>query len=118
MNTKPTTIDEYFLAFDASTKSLLQQVRKTIQEACPEAIEAISYGMPAFKYKGKILMYFAGYKNHIGVYAIPETHKSFAEKLSKYKTGKGSVQFPLDQPLPLDLIAEMAAYRKNVLDNN
>ncbi|MBA4408581.1 MAG: DUF1801 domain-containing protein [Bacteroidota bacterium] len=89
----------------------LNQVRSTIRQAAPEAEESISYGMPAYKLNGRRLVYFAGFKNHIGFYATPSGHSEFAKELSKYKQGKGSVQFPLDQPMPLELIAQIVEFR-------
>jgi uncharacterized protein YdhG (YjbR/CyaY superfamily) len=89
-------------------------MRQTIKEAAPDAEEVISYKMPAFKYHG-MLVYFAAYKKHIGFYALPTGHSEFKEELSVYKQGKGSVQFPLSQPLPLDLITKMVKFR--VLEN-
>ena len=80
------------------------------QEVAPEAQEVISYNMPAFK-QGKILVYFAAFKNHIGFYALPSGNAAFREALSKYKVGKGSIQFPLNQAIPFDLIKEMVAFR-------
>ncbi len=74
-------------------------------------MEGIAYQMPAYKIKGKPLVYFAAYKNHIGFYATPTGHSAFAEELSKYKQGKGSVQFPLDEPIPFDLIERIVAFR-------
>ena len=71
----------------------------------------MSYGMPAFRYKGRVIIYFAGYKSHIGLYATPAGHAAFAKELSSYKQGRGSVQFPLDKPIPLNLIARMAKFR-------
>jgi uncharacterized protein YdhG (YjbR/CyaY superfamily) len=85
-------------------------MRQTIKKAAPEAEEVISYSMPAFKYNG-MLVYFATYKNHIGFYATPTGHSEFKEELSVYKQGKGSVQFPLTQPLPLDLISRIVQFR-------
>ena len=89
----------------------MQQIRMLILEKAPEAQESISYGMPAYKTNGKPLIYFAAFKNHIGLYATPSGHTHFADALSQYKQGKGSVQFPNEQPLPLDLIAEIIAFR-------
>jgi uncharacterized protein YdhG (YjbR/CyaY superfamily) len=89
-------------------------MRQTIKEAAPDAEEVISYKMPAFKYHG-MLVYFAAYKKHIGFYALPTGHSEFKEELSVYKQGKGSVQFPLNQALPLDLITKMVKFR--VLEN-
>ena len=85
-------------------------MRQTIKKAAPEAQEVISYNMPAYKYYG-MLVYFAAYKNHIGFYATPTGHSEFKEELSVYKQGKGSVQFPLSKPLPLDLILRIVQFR-------
>ena len=107
----PTTTDEYITGFPEDIQLILNQVRAIIKEATPEAEESIAYGMPAYKLKGKPLVYFAGFKNHIGFYATPSGHAEFAKELSKYKQGKGSVQFPLDQPIPYELIAQIVAFR-------
>ena len=108
---KPKDYDEYIKCFSTDTQTLLNQMRQTIRQAAPDAEETISYGMPAFKSNGKPLVYFAGYKNHIGFYATPTGHKEFEKELSKYKQGKGSVQFPIDEPLPLELIARIVKFR-------
>ncbi|PGH39532.1 MAG: hypothetical protein CRN43_08440, partial [Candidatus Nephrothrix sp. EaCA] len=100
-------VDAYIKSFDGRTQKILEQVRQTIQAAVPEAAESISYAMPAYKLNGKPLVYFAGYKRHIGFYATPAGHKKFAKELSKYKQGKGSVQFPVEEPMPLELIARI-----------
>lgn len=113
-NQPPLSIDEYIAAFPTETQILLEQVRQAILEAALGAEETISYAMPAFKLNGN-LVYFAGYKHHIGFYATPNGHEAFKHELSTYKTGKGSVQFPLNQPMPLDLIKRMVAFR--VKDN-
>ncbi|MDQ8053757.1 MAG: DUF1801 domain-containing protein [Pedobacter sp.] len=105
------TIDEYIAGFPEEVRERLGQVRNTIVKAVPAAEEAISYGMPAFKLNKKPLIYFAAFKNHIGVYATPTGHEAFKAELAKYKQGKGSVQFPFDQVLPLDLIARMSKFR-------
>ena len=105
-----TTVENYIAGFPPSVQQLLQQMRTTIREAAPEAEEAISYGMPAYKLKGN-LVYFAGYAKHIGFYATPTGHQAFEKELSVYKQGKGSVQFPVDQPLPLKLIARIVRFR-------
>jgi uncharacterized protein YdhG (YjbR/CyaY superfamily) len=104
-------IDEYINDFPKEVQELLRQIRITIKQAAPEAEESISYGMPAFKTNKKPLVYFAAFKNHIGFYATPTGHKEFAEELAKYKQGKGSVQFPLDKPMPLDLIERITKFR-------
>ncbi|HPF12048.1 MAG TPA: DUF1801 domain-containing protein [Flavobacteriaceae bacterium] len=106
-----TTVDAYIEGFSQELQALLQQVRQTILAHAPQAVESISYGMPAYKTQKRPLVYFAGYDKHIGFYATPSGHAQFAKKLAKYKQGKGSVQFPLDQPIPFDLIAEIVAFR-------
>ena len=112
MKTAPAkNVDEYISTFPNETAKLLQQLRVTISKAAPKAEETISYGMPAFRYKGKVIIYFAGFKNHIGVYAAPSGHAAFQKELSVYKQGKGSVQFPIDQPMPLHLIARIVRFR-------
>lgn len=103
-------VDIYIAGFPAETQNFLSQVRETIQKAAPGAEEVISYQMPAYKFHG-MLVYFAGYKNHIGFYPTGSGIESFKHKLSGYKTSKGTVQFPLNQPLPLDLITEMVRFR-------
>lgn len=107
---KPENIDEYIGAFPNHVQEILEKVRATIQKAAPEAKEKISYSMPAFEQNG-IVVYFAAYKNHIGLYALPSCHEAFKDELSKYKSGKGSVQFPLDQPMPYDLITKIVKFR-------
>lgn len=110
MKTTFKDIDQYIAAQTSEVQILLQQLRQTIKNAAPQAEEVISYNMPAFKFHG-ILVYFAAYKNHIGFYATPTGHSEFKEELSVYKQGKGSVQFPLSQSLPLDLISRIVAFR-------
>ncbi len=105
------TVDDYIAQFPENTQELLNQIRKIIIEIAPEAVESISYAMPAYKQNGKPLVYFAGYKNHIGFYATPNGHEAFKDELSKYKQGKGSVQFPLSEPLPAELICRVVRYR-------
>lgn len=108
---KVENVDAYIQSFPQDVQQLLQQLRALIRQQAPGAVESISYGMPAYKTYGKPLIYFAGFKNHIGLYATPSGHEAFAKELASYKQGKGSVQFPLDQPLPLDLISRIVAYR-------
>ncbi|TNE68108.1 MAG: DUF1801 domain-containing protein [Bacteroidetes bacterium] len=105
------TVDDYIQTFPAEVQALLEQVRATILAHAPAAAEGIAYQMPAYKLNGKPLVYFAGYKNHIGFYATPSGHAGFARELASYKQGKGSVQFPLDQPVPFDLIGRMVAFK-------
>lgn len=110
-NTKPNNIDEYIASFPEDTQKLLEQVRATIKKAAPEAEETISYAMPSFNLNKTYLVYFAAYKNHIGFYPAPVSMEAFKKDLAAYKTGKGSVQFPLDQPLPVDLITRIVKFR-------
>ncbi|HEX4876805.1 MAG TPA: DUF1801 domain-containing protein [Chitinophagaceae bacterium] len=104
------SVAAYIASFPPATRKQLSAIRKTIKATAPKAEEIISYQMPAYKYMG-VLVYFAGYKNHIGFYATAAGHSAFKKELSKYKTGKGSVQFPLDQPLPLALIKKIVQFR-------
>lgn len=106
----PKTIDEYISQWPADIKDRLESMRETIQKAAPKATEAISYGMPAFNLNG-YLVYFAAYKSHIGFYPVPSGLKAFEKELSVFKTGKGSVQFPHDNPLPLALVTKIVKFR-------
>jgi uncharacterized protein YdhG (YjbR/CyaY superfamily) len=105
-------VESYINQFDGDVKTRMLQLRKLIKEEAPEAAESISYGLVGYKFNGKPLVYFGGFKNHVGFYATPNSHEAFAEEFSKYKQGKGSVQFPLDQPLPAELIKRVIEYRK------
>lgn len=106
----PETIDQYIAAFPAGIQEILQQVRDTIKKAAPGAEETIKYGMPTFMLDGN-LAYFAAWKNHIGFYPAPTGNKDFEKDLAGYKTGRGSVQFPLDKPIPLKLITKIVKYQ-------
>lgn len=108
---KPNNIDEYIAGFSKETQQILEQVRTTIKKAAPEAEETISYAMPAFTFNKTQLVYFAAFKNHIGFYALPTGNQAFKDELSNYKTGKGSIQFPLNKPMPLDLITKIVKFR-------
>lgn len=103
-------IDEYIADFPPETQTLLTEIRGIIARAAPEATEKISYAMPTFYLKGN-LVHFAGYKNHIGFYPAPSGITAFQEELSVYKNSKGAVQFPLDRPLPKDLISRIVKFR-------
>jgi uncharacterized protein YdhG (YjbR/CyaY superfamily) len=105
-----TTIDDYIATFPEDIQRILQQVRVLIREVAPEATEKISYQMPTFYLKGN-LIHFAAFKQHIGVYPLPTGIAAFAEELAQYKNAKGSVQFPLSEPLPLDLIRRIVQFR-------
>lgn len=110
MNTAVKNVDEYIAGFPKETRVFLKQMRAAIQKAAPHAEETIGYAMPAYKYHG-VLVYFAAYKNHIGFYATPTGHAAFKKELSIYKEGKGSVQFPIDKPLPLSLVTKIVKFR-------
>ena len=105
-----TTIDEYISTFPADVQAILQKVRETIRKAAPEATEAISYQMPTFKLNGN-LVHFAAFKSHIGFYPIPSGIEKFKKELAPYPQGKGSVQFPLDRPIPYALITKIVKFR-------
>ncbi|HQQ13691.1 MAG TPA: DUF1801 domain-containing protein [Bacteroidales bacterium] len=111
MKFTPATVDEYIASFPEDVQEKLQQIRGIIRQHAPEAIEALAYGMPGYKLNKKPLVYFGGFEKHIGFYATPTGHEAFKKELSSYKQGKGSVQFPLNQSLPLELIAEMVKFR-------
>ncbi len=104
-------IDDYITRFPVAVQLLLTKVRETIQKAAPEATEAMAYGLPTFRLHGKNLVHFGGFKAHIGFYPAPQGLEAFKKELSHYKGSKGAVQFPLDQPLPLALIAKIVKYR-------
>lgn len=104
------TVDQYIAGFSEEIRSLIQQMRSTIRQAAPEAEEVLSYQMPAYKYHG-IVVYFAAHKHHIGFYPLTSALSAFSLELSTYVTSKGTVQFPYDKPLPLDLISRMVAFR-------
>jgi uncharacterized protein YdhG (YjbR/CyaY superfamily) len=105
-----TSIDEYVLTFPKEVQEKLREIRKVIKAAAPDAEERISYQMPAFRLKG-ILVYFAAFQHHIGFYPTGSAIVTFKKDLAGYKSGKGSVQFPLDRPLPLDLIRKIVKFR-------
>jgi uncharacterized protein YdhG (YjbR/CyaY superfamily) len=105
------TIDEYIKTFPEDVQIILEKIRQTIRKAAPEAVEAISYGIPAFKLNGRYLVYFAAWKNHIGFYPMPSGSKAFKKELSVYKQGKGSIQFPSDKPIPYDLVHKIVSFR-------
>jgi uncharacterized protein YdhG (YjbR/CyaY superfamily) len=105
------TIDEYMAGFPAETRKVLAELRALIKAAAPGATESISYAIPTFDLNGRHLVHFASYAKHIGLYPIPSGIEAFTEELKPYKQGKGSVQFPLDQPLPTDLIRRIVEFR-------
>jgi uncharacterized protein YdhG (YjbR/CyaY superfamily) len=104
------TIDEYITSFPKNVQAILQQVRQVIKETAPQAQEIISYSMPAFKQSG-ILVWFAAFKNHIGFFPKASAMEAYKEKLSSYQTRKGTIRFPLDKPIPVELIKEIVRFR-------
>lgn len=104
-------VDNYIDSFPAVTRNVLLKLRMLIKQLAPKAEEMLSYGMPGYKLYGKPLVYFAGYKKHIGFYATPTGHEKSSKQLEGYKQGKGSVQFPLEQPLPWELIEAIIKFR-------
>ena len=109
--TTPKDIDEYIAGFPDDVQAILQKIRMTIRDVAPGAEETISYGMPTFTLKGKYLVYFAAYKKHIGFYPAPIGNAEFEEELSAYESGKGTARFPLDRPVPYDLISRIVKFR-------
>ena len=112
---KPKTIDEFIAGFPKDVQKILQELRAAIKKAAPATEETINYGVPTFILNGN-LVHFAGFKHHIGFYPTPSGIEAFKKELSVYKGAKGSVQFPLDKPLPLGLITKIVKFR--VKENN
>jgi len=111
MPTTPKNINEYIAGFPTDVQEILQKVRDTITKAVPRSEETISYKMPTFNLDGRHLIYFAAYKKHIGIYPVPSGDEKFREQIARYEAGKGTLQFPLDQPIPYPLIARIAKLR-------
>ena len=112
MKNAANSVDEYIEGFPHAVQTMLQAARKVIRNAAPQAEEKISYGIPGYKLNG-VLVYFAAHKNHLGFYPTGSTMKVFQEDFAAYKTSKGTVQFPFDKPLPLDLIDKIVRFRVN-----
>lgn len=105
-------IDEYLAQFPASTQRLLKQIRRTMKAKLPlNAVEMISYGIPTFKIDGKSIIYFAGFKDHVSVYPVPGGSAAFEKQVAKYRTGRGTLRFPLDKRLPLAFIGQVTKNR-------
>ena len=108
-----TETEKYIAKFPENVQDILNEIRQIIVEEVPEATEKIAYGMPGFYLNKKPMVYFAAYKNHIGFYATPTGHEEFKKELSVYKQGKGSVQFPLKDEIPYQLIRKIVKFREN-----
>jgi uncharacterized protein YdhG (YjbR/CyaY superfamily) len=105
------SVDEYIAEFPPETQKVLEEMRELIRAVAPGATETISYAIPTFDLNGKHLVHFAGYARHVGLYPAPSGLEAFKDDLKPFKPGKGSVQFPLDQPLPVDLIRRIVEFR-------
>ena len=104
-------IDEYIAGFPNDVQQILEKIRMTIRKAVPDAEETISYQIPTFTLKGRYFIYFAGFKKHIGLYPAPIGNPEFKEELSVYGAGKGTAKFPLDKPIPFDLVRKIVKFR-------
>lgn len=104
-------VTKYIAQYKGDVRRRLEEIRQVIRETAPTADESIAYGMPAYKLDGKPLVYFAAFPNHIGFYATPNGHDAFKKEFAPYKQGKGSVQFPHDEQLPIELIRRVVEYR-------
>ncbi len=114
MKTKPAApqnIDEYIAGFPNEVQEILEKIRMTIRKTAPEAEETIRYQMPTFTLRGSYLVYFAAYKKHIGFYPAPIGNAEFEEEIATYAAGKGTLKFPLDKPIPYDLISRVVRFR-------
>ena len=105
------TISEYLATIPAEAQEAVNKIRSVIKKAAPKSEEGLSYGIGGFKQNDKYFIYYSGYKKHTSIYPAPRGHEDFEEELSAYKGGKGTVQFPLDKPLPLDLIKRIVKFR-------
>jgi uncharacterized protein YdhG (YjbR/CyaY superfamily) len=102
-----TTIDEYIRSFPADIQVILEKVRQAIHKAAPEAVETMSYAIPTFDLNGKHVVFFAGWKHHISLYPLPAGDEAFKRAIAHYKRAKGSIQFPLDKPIPYNLVEQI-----------
>ena len=111
-----TPVDEYINQYTGEVKTRLEKIRKVIKKTAPDATETISYRMPTYR-KGKNLVHFAGFKNHIGFYPTPSGIEAFQDELKEFKTSKGAIQFPHGKPIPYDLIKRIVQYRVQSVEN-
>jgi uncharacterized protein YdhG (YjbR/CyaY superfamily) len=105
------TVDEYIATFPENVKNILEKLRRVIRESAPKAEETISYGIPTFDLNCRHLVHFAAYKNHVGFYPTSSGIKAFKKELSPFKTSRGTVQFPLNKPIPFDLVKKIVRFR-------
>jgi len=118
MEKRFSNVDAYIASFPPDIQMLLDDVRSTVKKAAPGAEEGISYGIAAYHYKDQPILYFGGFKKHIGIFATPEAQKEFQDELSGFKQGKGSVKFPFSKPLPLPLITRIVKFNMLRLKNS
>lgn len=111
MMKQPNEVDKYIAGFPEHTQGYLSTIRKAFKKVAPTSTEKISYGIPALDLNGQRLIYFAGFKKHVSIFPAPRGHESFKKELSNYKGGKGTIQFPLDKPLPMGLINRLIKFR-------
>lgn len=104
------TIDRYIKTFPPDVRSILEKMRQTIQEVIPDATESIGYAIPAFKLNSRYVVYFAGWKQHVSIYPIPSGDKTFQKQISPYVAGRGTVKFPLDKPIPYELVKKIVKF--------
>jgi uncharacterized protein YdhG (YjbR/CyaY superfamily) len=105
------TVEEYIESFPKNVQDILEKLRNTVRRTAPDSVESISYSMPTFKLNGQRLVYFSAWKNHIGFYSIPKGDEAFRKELSPYRGEKGSLRFPLDRPVPYDLVKKIVMLR-------
>ena len=105
------TIDDHIASCPPEVRPKLEKLRRAIRSAAPAAEEAVAYRMPAFKLNGRPLVYFAAFKDHIGFFPTPSPIPVFKKELAEYKTSKGTIQFPLDRPIPFGLVREIVRFR-------
>ena len=111
---KPTSVDQYIKWFPADVQGILENIRRVIKEVAPQAEETISYGMPAFKFNNRVLVYYAAFKDHVSLFPTGEGVEAFKDKLKGYKASKGTIQLPLDKPIPYELISEITKHRAEI----
>jgi uncharacterized protein YdhG (YjbR/CyaY superfamily) len=109
MTQKISNVDDYINTFPEETQAILQKIRQIVHEAVPDGEEVMSYGIPTIKVDGKYVVYFSGWKHHVSLYPTPDGDAELDKSLEQYKAGKGTLKFPLDEPIPYDLIAKTAA---------
>ncbi len=111
------TVDEYINSLPENTRLVLEKIRETVRKAAPEAVESISYQIPTFKLNGKKLVYFGGWKDHVGFYSISRGDRAFRKQIAPFETEKGALKFPIDKPFPYDLLKKLVKFRIEEIQN-